>query len=170
MFKHPNNTSQRSALSLKFNFEVNLFEQSRRVSQARRRLEKERLEGSFVGLFVSYYPAAKIFHWDKRWSIWWQAGEQCVFNFSSGTSVMVGWFYWTALVETQCEPTRGKVLLGQKMNHRLDLKAPSWSSAALQRRVDRSMWRRHLGSWTFRLFFSPIKCPCVTIPKHHVAN
>lgn len=48
MFKHPNSTSQRSALSLKFNFEVNLFEQSRRVSQARRRLEKERLEGSFV--------------------------------------------------------------------------------------------------------------------------
>lgn len=40
------------------------------------------------------------------------------------------------------------------MNHRLDLKAPSWSSAALQRRVDRSVWRRHLGSWTFFDCFS----------------
>lgn len=41
MFKHPNNTSQRSALSLKFNFGVNLFQESRIVSLAKTKIEKK---------------------------------------------------------------------------------------------------------------------------------
>lgn len=44
MFKRPHNASQRSALSLNFNFGVNLFQESRIVSLAKTTIEKGEIQ------------------------------------------------------------------------------------------------------------------------------